>query len=430
MTGELVSGCPVRVADPEEMEGRVLRLPNPADPIEAPLAAANQRSIDLAAETLSRLFPNLPLARFAQATDATTLVVGHSTPELLAELDPEAQVERMFQRYHFDPSRHIRFVRDKEQRDPTDLAVQHLGPYPGGRARLRPAALADALDAGFTMVLDGVELRDAASIRLVEMFERLFGCAVNINGYLSTRTYTSFGAHWDDQEVVILQLLGQKDWRVERPVALSPLKSSHGKATSGQTVWEGRITPGDAVYIPRGWGHVVSGIDELTYHYTITIPRIHGVAVLQEALSILGKSQPPDGAGRMMDMTPGRATSTISEHDDDETETTIRSALAQVRFSLPSRATQMLRPLMVRDLDLTARYRCPNPGGWAVAGTSGGETLLGMSNTIVALPTSLVGDVATMTDGSVHEVRQVDPELIAGLSAVGFIEMVGADPEV
>ena len=90
----------------------------------------------------------------------------------------------------------------------------------------------------------------------------------------------------------------------------------------------------------------------------------------------------------------------------------------------------MLRPLMVRDLDLTARYRCPNPGGWAVAGTSGGETLLGMSNTIVALPTSLVGDVATMTDGSVHEVRQVDPELIAGLSAVGFIEMVGADPEV
>ncbi len=294
----------VRLVDPTEMEGSKLRLPDPDNPLEAPFAAANERSFDLAAETLTRWFPNLPLARFAQATDSTSLVVGKAAPELMDAIDAEGLFERMFQRFHFEPPGHVRFMRDKEPRDLSDIAVAQPVPYPGGRVRLRPAALAAALDEGYTMVLDGVELRDPASIRLAEMFERLFGCAVNINGYLSTRTHTSFGAHWDDQEVVILQLIGSKDWRVEQPVALSPLKSSHGNATSGEVVWEGRLHPGDAVYIPRGWGHLVSGIDELTYHYTITIPRINGVRVLHEILKSHRNSGDRVVNGRPVPMVP------------------------------------------------------------------------------------------------------------------------------
>ena len=39
-----LAGGVVRLVDPAEMEGRTLRLPDPNDPIEAPLAAANRRS--------------------------------------------------------------------------------------------------------------------------------------------------------------------------------------------------------------------------------------------------------------------------------------------------------------------------------------------------------------------------------------------------
>lgn len=418
----MLPGGLVRLVDPAEMEGRTLRLPDPNDELEAPLAAANERSIDLAAATLGRLFPNLPLARFAQATDATNLVMGTSAPELIRSLDPESLVERVFQRFHFEPPGQIRFMRDKEPRDLGDIAVQHSGPYPGGHLRLRPAALAAALDDGHTMVLDGVELRDSPSVRMAEMFERLFGCPVNINGYLSSRTHTSFGAHWDDQEVVVLQLLGRKDWRVEQPVALSPLKSSHGDETSGTTVWEGRLHPGDAVYIPRGWGHVVNGIDEITYHYTITIPRVHGVTVLGGALEFLGNAQNRSLAGSVLPIAPdGAGTIGLGNVEDRELELAIQSAIARTRFSMAPRWTQPLNALL-RASDEQAVVRSPCPGGWVVAGTSGHELLLGMANTLAAIPRTAVDHAASYTDGVTYNSGDIEPALLKGLNAAGLLE--------
>ena len=415
-----LAGGVIRLVDPAEMEGRTLRLPDPNDPIEAPLAAANERSIDVAAEYLGKLFPDLPLARFAQATDATTLVVGRSAPELLESIDPARLVEEMFQRLHFEPPGQIRFMRDKEARDLGDIAAAHPHPYSGGHVRLRPAALAAALDEGYTMVLDGVELRDGPSMLLAEMFERLFGCSVNINGYLSTRSHTSFGAHWDDQEVVIVQLLGRKDWMVEAPPALSPLKSSHGDATSGRTVWEGRLHPGDVMYIPRGWGHLVRGIDELSYHYTITIPRINGMRALGAVLSDMGNSPTVDAQGAVVPMGPGSSGPDLpSDVFEGDLGSVVRSAVAAVRLGMPSRDMQTVKQALVAAAGGTAsRSACP--GGWVTAGTSGGaDALIGMANTMLAVPKAAVERVAAACDPDRWDLREVEPE---GLLDAGLLE--------
>lgn len=423
-TSRVLPGGVVRLVDPAEMEGRTLRLPDPDDDLEAPLAAANERSIDLAAATLGRLFPNLPLARFAQATDATTLVVGNSAPELLRSVDPESMAERLFQRFHFEPPSQIRLIRDKEARDLGDIVAQYAGPSAGGHLRLRTAALAAALDEGYTIVLDGVELRDSTSVRLAEMFERLFGCAVNINGYLSTRTHTSFGTHWDDQEVVILQLLGRKDWTVEQPVALSPLKSSHGDATSDAVVWEGRVNPGDAVYIPRGWSHLVSGIDELSYHYTITIPRVHGVTILDRVLENFAKERDVTLAGSVLPMAPGTANPPVLGFADDrDIAVAIRSALARSRFSLVPRSTQSLHDIVAAHPG-ERRVRCPCPGGWVVVGRSGDELLVGMGNALIALPQASALEAATITDGELHTNDEAREDILVGLIAAGLLEVV------
>lgn len=423
-----LAGGVVRLVDPAEMEGRTLRLPDPNDPIEAPLAAANERSIDVAAEYLGKLFPDLPLERFAQATDATTLVVGRSAPELLESIDPERLVEEMFQRLHFEPPGQIRFMRDKEARDLSDIAAMHPHPYPGGHVRLRPAALAAALDEGYTMVLDGVELRNGPSMLLAEMFERLFGCAVNINGYMSTRSHTSFGAHWDDQEVVIVQLLGRKDWVVEAPPALSPLKSSHGDATSSKTVWEGRLHPGDVMYVPRGWGHLVRGIDELSYHYTITIPRINGVRILGGVLSQMGNSPPAGVQGAVVPMGPGSLGPDLpSDLFERDLGSDIRSAVAAVRLGMPSRAVRTVTQAFAA-AESQAAWRSACPGGWVVAGTSGGDALIGMANTMLAVPKAVVERVAAVCDPDTCILREVEPELADGLLDAGLLEKVPMNP--
>ncbi|MCO5312219.1 MAG: cupin domain-containing protein [Microthrixaceae bacterium] len=420
-----LAGGVVRLVDPSEMKGRTLRLPDPDDPLEAPLAAANERSIDVADEYLSKLFPDLPLGRFAQATDATTLVVGRSAPELLDSIGPERLVEEMFQRLNFEPPGQIRFMRDKQARDLGDIATTHPHPYPGGHVRLRPAALAAALDEGYTMVLDGVELRNGPSMLLAEMFERLFGCAVNINGYLSTRSHTSFGAHWDDQEVVIVQLLGRKDWVVEAPPALSPLKSSHGDATSGRTVWEGRLHPGDVMYIPRGWGHLVRGIDELSYHYTITIPRINGMRILNGVLSeaaTTGRVMRP-GVGTAMQPATRVSLAHLDVLDADQLSSAVRSALAVVRLGMPTRLVQPANAsLAFAGRATMVRSACP--GGWVVAGTAGDEALIGMANTMLAVPRTLVPQIAALFDGGNHQTSDVAPDMVAGLVDAGLLGLM------
>lgn len=421
----------VRLPSPAELEGRHLTLPDPDDRIEAPLAQANERSVDLAAAVLTEAFPTLPLERSSQATDATTFSAGQSNPWLLDALEPERMVETVLRRLHFELPTHIRFMRDKEARDLSDVAVRHSGQFQGGKNRLRPAALAAALDEGFTMVLDGVELRDRASIRLADQFERLFGCSVNINGYMSSRTYTSFGAHWDDQEVVILQLLGRKDWQVERPVALSPLKSSHGDETSGTVAWAGRVGPGDALYVPRGWGHLVSGIDELTFHYTITIPRTNGLTVLQSVLhdasGLDGRPQSPSTLPMVPRSTVDAPSVLISGLSDREVEQLIRRAVASLRFNIASRATQSLRAvtgaMSGARLD-GLRVRSAGPGGWVAGGRTGDEVIVGMAGTLVAVPTGRVEELARFSDGAPHDASGIASDLLNGLLRCGLLEIV------
>ena len=423
-----LAGGVVRLVDPAEMEGRTLRLPDPKDPIEAPLAAANERSIDVAAEYLAKLFPDLPLERFAQATDATTLVVGRSAPELLELIDPERLVEEMFQRLHFEPPGQIRFMRDKEARDLSDIAVMHPHPYPGGHVRLRPAALAAALDEGYTMVLDGVELRNGPSMLLAEMFERRFGCAVNINGYLSTRSHTSFGAHWDDQEVVIVQLLGRKDWVVEAPPALSPLKSSHGDATSGNTVWEGRLHPGDVMYIPRGWGHLVRGIEELSYHYTITIPRINGVRILGGVLNALRSEHIHRSAGSMLAIEPSdRSNQLVAERFDPATlAAATDAAAAQLRYAMPNRSAQSM-PVALGTTAETPLVRASGSGGWVVAGRQDEDLLVGVAGSMMVVATAAVAQLAGFTDGATHEWNDSHSPALSGvMSALDTIMIEGS----
>ena len=67
------------------------------------------------------------------SSDATTLVVGRSAPELLENIDPARLVEEVFQRLHFEPPGQIRFMRDKEARGLSDIAAAHPRPPPPPR---------------------------------------------------------------------------------------------------------------------------------------------------------------------------------------------------------------------------------------------------------------------------------------------------------
>ncbi|HEY4378374.1 MAG TPA: cupin domain-containing protein, partial [Acidimicrobiales bacterium] len=314
-----------------------LHLADPTVPLEAGLAAANDRSVESAQGLLSRWFPTFPVPQLAQTTDAATVQLGPVSPDLAhSPLTAPGLMGRLFDERGYGPA-NVRLVRNRE---PQPSGSTLVGRGTAGRTFVHAGSLAVQLDAGYTAVLDGIDLRDGPSMRLAEATERVFGCAVNINGYLSLRREMSFGAHWDDHEVIILQLLGAKHWIVEQPVALSMSKASHPEATSGTVAWEGDLAVGQSLYVPRGWGHRVNSEDSLSFHYTITIPRLHGLEVLSRMLTQAaerGHRAPRVDLGSAE--AAGIATAWLTDLASDDA---VRWAVASNRASMPSRSTQSL----------------------------------------------------------------------------------------
>ena len=147
-----------RVAATDAVTSR-LDLPHPSQPAHAPLQQATARGREQAIDTLQGAFPSLPIRCSTQATDATTLTVGHALPSLLHAIDGEGLLADLFPSHTIRPGLHLKLVRDKHHRDLGDVVVTNPDAYPGGHHRARPAMVAAALDEGYTVVLDGVEMR-------------------------------------------------------------------------------------------------------------------------------------------------------------------------------------------------------------------------------------------------------------------------------
>lgn len=239
---------------------------------EAVLYKVGRDSERAAWRTLDDVFQPFDFGRLAQTTDATTFVaVAGSCAQVLANFDASAFLDRDLGWTAGSPA-HLKAVRDRDVLPPSSYSMTVRRP-PLGRPRVSSTQVASHLLGGYSVVLDGVDTRDPTINELTWLFERSFGCPVNVNGYVGLRGDQAFGAHWDDHEVVIVQLLGSKLWEVGLPDSLSMEKTLHGSPMQFDPVWSGVLAPGSCLYVPRGWPHRVSGRGELTFHLTISIPR-------------------------------------------------------------------------------------------------------------------------------------------------------------
>lgn len=166
------------------------------------------------------------------------------------------------------PEHHYRSMeRSRDTRDP-------LG--------IRTAGLAEELSRGATLVIDAVDELYPPITSLASALENQFHEFVRINAYAGWRTSPGFDLHWDDHDVVILQIGGRKQWQVYRPTTAYPLTRSDGVVPDeADAVWKGMLEDGDALYIPRGWWHVAVPVDEPSLHLTCSIKNRTGLGLLE-----------------------------------------------------------------------------------------------------------------------------------------------------
>ncbi|KAL7847286.1 hypothetical protein SRHO_G00222660 [Serrasalmus rhombeus] len=109
--------------------------------------------------------------------------------------------------------------------------------------------------------------------RIQEQLECFFGSLVGSNVYITPQESQGLPPHYDDVEVFILQLEGQKHWRLYKPtVPLAREYSLEPEERIGKPTHDFLLKAGDLLYFPRGTIHQANtpaGVEHST-HLTLS----------------------------------------------------------------------------------------------------------------------------------------------------------------
>ena len=135
-----------------------------------------------------------------------------------------------------------------------------------------PRALHSMLPQGVSIVIDGIEELVPQLARFSDSLERRLAHTVWINAYVGVARGKAFKPHWDNHDVIILQVHGIKRWRSFGVVDPPPTRR-HRDTDSVPTavVWEDSMHGGDVLYLPRGEVHEAQPETADSVHLTIGI---------------------------------------------------------------------------------------------------------------------------------------------------------------
>ena len=136
------------------------------------------------------------------------------------------------------------------------------------RRVLSPDMVGAALDAGYSMVLNWMQFRAPAVAQLAEAFESVFGHHTSVNLYHTPPQEQAFLLHYDETDVFVLQLAGEKRWTVHAQPAVPFARSEEATLESRQlaeaegaaAAAEYTLRAGDLLYIPRGTPHSAASL--------------------------------------------------------------------------------------------------------------------------------------------------------------------------
>ncbi len=116
-----------------------------------------------------------------------------------------------------------------------------------------------------------------------------FQAPVQANLYITPHRSVGFNPHWDTHEVMVLQIAGTKTWHLygfgkELPVKSQPSSVKELNTENRNTL---QLSPGDLLYLPRGYVHDAVADDGISAHITIGILNYTWLNLFQNAFGQL-----------------------------------------------------------------------------------------------------------------------------------------------
>jgi ribosomal protein L16 Arg81 hydroxylase len=127
---------------------------------------------------------------------------------------------------------------------------------------------------------------------------------VQANVYLTPPGAQALDTHYDTHDVLVLQIHGKKQWRLFEPTLQLPLShqrySVEEKMGLSAPIREVTLSPGDLMYLPRGYPHDAVSVDVASLHLTVGMIPVTWASVILGAVrtvidnnSMFRRSLPP-----------------------------------------------------------------------------------------------------------------------------------------
>lgn len=245
----------------------------------------------------------------ARIYERDALVVAHDDPQHFAGLISIDDVDRI--------------VTETDLREgQLDLADSNQGltrsNYVDAAGYIDRGAVADYHRTGATVILQHAHEREPALGRFCRGLEQVFSAHVQTNLYLTPPNAQGFRTHYDNHCVFVLQIAGEKAWRIyDKPID-TPYRGEGfemGRYEAGEVQQEFVLKAGDCAYVPRGLMHdaTTSG-GETSLHVTVGLITKTWADLMLEAVSEaalrtpeLRRSLPPGYASADFDREAARA---------------------------------------------------------------------------------------------------------------------------
>jgi lysine-specific demethylase/histidyl-hydroxylase NO66 len=132
---------------------------------------------------------------------------------------------------------------------------------------------------GSTLVLQALHRVWPPILEFCQQLTAELGHPVQANAYVTPPQNQGFSAHYDVHDVFVIQVEGEKRWRIHRPVLESPLrdqpwsdrKAEVERQAQEPPLIEASLRPGDCLYLPRGFLHAATALGGVSTHLTLGV---------------------------------------------------------------------------------------------------------------------------------------------------------------
>jgi lysine-specific demethylase/histidyl-hydroxylase NO66 len=235
---------------------------------------------------------------------------------------------------------------------------------------------------GATIVLQGLHRLWPPIIDFTRALVDDLGHPAQVNAYVTPPSSQGFDPHYDTHDVFVLQISGEKHWRIHAPVLVDPLRTQPwdqhraavARAATHEPVIDAVLHPGDALYLPRGWIHSATALGATSVHLTVgmsaytradlvdaLIGEAGDNAALRTSLPLGVDLRDPEALRSIVEQTVHALIETLQQTDASRP-----AAILSARFDAATRAEPLaplatLEALATLDASTRVRWRASLP---------------------------------------------------------------------